>query len=344
MGLTPEYRLLANQADITNTIRRRLVSLRYTDEAGLDSDMLEIVLTDHEPERPIDIPPTGAELELFLGYDGAAERIGLFVADEVELAGWPGQMTIRARAAPFDTSKAGKTSLQTQKTRSWDAGKTIGDVVKTIAAEHGLEPAVADLLASIALPHLAQTDESDINFLSRVARRYDAVIKPAGGKLVLAKVGTSKTVTGQSMPTVTLAPGDVTSWRMSVSKREKSGTVVACWHDTQAAKRHEVQVGTGDPVTRLKMYYPNQDLARSAAQAEIQKRERGTVSVSVTLPGRTDLVAEGRLVLRGFRPGVNGEWSIKRTEHTLSGGGYVTSVEAETPNSGGTQPVEDVAD
>ena len=344
MGLTPEYRLLANQADITNAIRRRFISLRYTDEAGLDSDMLEIVLADHDTERPIEIPPTGAELELFLGYDGQAERIGMFVCDEVELSGWPGQMTIRARAAPFETSKAGKNSLQTQKTRSWDAGKTLADVVKTIASEHGLSPAIADVLKSVTLPHLAQTDESDINFLSRVARRYDAVVKPAGGKLVLAKTGTAKTVSGKAMSAVTLTPADVTSWRMSLSKREKSGCVIACWHETEAAKRHEVKVGDGEPVTRLKMYYPNQDLARSAAESEIRKRERGTVSVSVTLPGRTDLVAEGRIVLRGFRPGVNGEWSIKRAEHNLSSSGYVTSVEAETPTSGDTKPVDDVSD
>lgn len=344
MGLKPVYRLLANQSDITDTIRRRFISLRYTDEAGLDSDALEIVLADNEPDRPIEIPPTGAELELFLGYDNQAERIGLFVCDEVELSGWPGQMTIRARAAPFDQSKGGKSSLQTQKTRSWDAGKTLAEVVNVIAAEHGLDPAVSESIGKIVLPHLAQTDESDLHFLTRIARRYDAVVKPAGGKLVLAKTGNAKTVSGQAMPTVTLTPAEVTSWRVSITKRETSGTVVACWHETGAAKRHEVKVGSGEPVTRLRMYYPNQDLARSAAQAEIQKRERGTVTVHVTLPGRTDLVAEGRLILKGFRDGVNGEWSIKRAEHTLSGGGYVTSVEAETPNSGKTQPVEDVAD
>lgn len=342
--MKPVYRLLANKADITNTIRRRLVSLLYTDEAGLDSDVLEIVLADNEAERPIDIPPTGAELELFLGYDGAAERIGLFVADEVELSGWPGQMTIRARAAPFDQSKSGKSSLQTQKTRSWEAGKTLAEVVKIISAEHGLEPAVAESVGKIVLPHQSQTDESDIHFLTRIARRYDAVVKPAGGKLVLAKTGSAKTVTGGSLPSVTLKPSDVTAWRVSITKRDTSGTVVACWHETGAAKRHEVKVGSGEPVTRLKMYYPSQDLARSAAQAEIQRRERGTVSITVTLPGRTDLVAEGRLILKGFRDGVDGEWSIKRAEHTLSGSGYVTSVEAETPNSGTTQPVEDVAD
>jgi hypothetical protein len=30
--------------------------------------------------------------------------------------------------------------------------------------------------------------------------------------------------------------------------------------------------------------------------------------------------------------------------HTLGDGGYVTTVEAETPNSGETPPAEDVAD
>ena len=344
MGLRPVYRLLANQTDITNTIRRRLISLRYTDEAGLDSDVLEIVLADNEPDHPIEIPPTGAELELFLGYDDMAERIGLFVADEVELSGWPGQMTIRARAAPFEKSKAGKINLQSQKTRDWDAGTTLGDVAKKIASEHGLIPAVAEELASVVLPHLAQIDESDINFLSRIIRRYDAAIKPAGGKLILAKVGEAKTVSGRDMPSVTLTPGDVSSWRVSIAKREKSGAVIAYWHETEAAKRHEVQVGEGEPITRLKMYYSSQALARAAAETELRKRERGTVSVSVTLPGRTDLIAEGRLILRGFRSGVDGEWSIKRAEHNLGSGGYTTSVEAETPNTGDTPKVEDVAD
>jgi phage protein D len=120
--------------------------------------------------------------------------------------------------------------------------------------------------------------------------------------------------------------------------------VVAYWHAVKEAKRNEVKVGTGEPVSRLKMYYPTQEMALAAARSELDRRERRKVTVSVTLPGRTDLVAEGRLILKGFRDGVNGEWSIKRAEHTLGDGGYVTTVEAETPNSGETPPAEDVAD
>ena len=340
----PEFRLLANQADITATIQDRLVSLRFTDAAGLESDVLEIVLADHDPLQPIQMPPTGAELELFLGYDGLAQRMGLFVCDEVELAGWPGEMTIRARAAPFDTSKGGKQNLQTQKTRSWPKGTKLGDMAKKIAKEHGMEAAVAKSLASIALPHIDQADESDLHFLGRVAKKYDAVVKPAGGKLVLAKKGETKSVSGEQLPAVALVPTDVSRFRVVMSKRETAGMVVAYWHAVKQAKRNEVKVGQGEPVSRLKMYYPTKEMALAAARSELQRRERGKVTVSLTMPGRTDLVAEAPLTLAGFRDGVNGEWVITRVEHSLDSGGYSCTVEAETPNSGDQANVEEVAD
>lgn len=339
----PQYKLLANKQDITALISDRLISLRYTDEAGMDSDMLEITLADHVPANPIQVPATGAELELFMGYDGQLDRIGLFVCDEVELAGWPGEMTIRGRAAPFDQSKSGKSNLQTQKTRSWAKGTKLGAMVKKIAKEHGLEPAVAESLAGIVLPHIDQADESDLHFLGRVAKKYDAIVKPAAGKLILAKTGSAKTVSGQSLPTVTLAPGEVSRWRVVMSKRETAGMVVAYWHAVKSAKRHEVKVGQGEPVKRLKMYYPTQEMALAAARSELDRRERRKVTVSLTLPGRTDLVAEGRVILAGFRDGVDGEWSITRAEHSMDSGGFSTTVEAEQPNDGSTAEVEDAA-
>lgn len=342
--MSPNYRLVANSNDITAIIKDRLVSLRFTDGTGYDSDMLEVVLADNDPDNPIQMPATGAELELFLGYDDAAERIGLFICDEIELSGWPAEMTIRARAAPFDLSKNGKTALQTQKSRSWPKATTLGAMVKKIAAEHGLEPAIAAKLASISLPHIDQNAESDLHFLARVAKKYDAVVKPAAGKLILAKKGEAKAVNGQSLPKVTLTQEEVSRWRLVRSKRETAGMVVAYWHVTKNAKRNEIRVGSGVPVMRLKMYYPTKEMAVAAARSELDRRERGQVKLSVTLPGRTDLIAEGRVVLSGFRDGVAGEWSITRAEHSMDRNGYVTLIEAEKPNEGEIPEVEEVSE
>ena len=340
MGLTPNYRVVANSADITDAIAGRLSTMRFTDEAGVDSDALEIVLADTDPDNPIQMPPTGAELELFLGYDGASQRMGLFVVDEIELGGWPGEMTIRARAAPFLNSKGGKANLQTQKTRSWAKGTTLGAIVKKVASEHGMTGMCAASLASIALPHLDQSDESDLHFLLRVAKKYDGVVKPSNGKLVVAKRGETKSVSGEQLSTVTLTPSDVKGFRVTLARREDSGSVVASYHDAKKAKRHTVTVGTGEPVTRLRMQHSTKDMALAAAKAELAKRGRAKVKVSLVLEGDPAICAEAPLTLVGFRDGVPASLVITRVEHALDkSGGYVCSVEAELPNSTGQQSV-----
>ena len=340
-GIEPSWRILADQADITAIIAQRFISLTLTDAVGMESDTLEITLSDNDPLAPIAIPPTGAELQLFLGYDGFTMPMGMFVCDEVELAGWPGEMVIRARAATYDKSKGGKSDLQTQKTRSWPKGTKLGDMVAKIAKEHGMEPAVAASLKNIPLPHTDQADESDINLLVRLAKKYDAVVKPANGKLVLAKRGESKSVSGEALAPVLLEPADCASWRIVLAKRETAGMVVAYWHAVKQAKRNEVKVGKGEPVRRLKQYYPTEEMALAAARADLARRERGQETISLTVTGSPLIAAEAPLTLAGFRPGVDGQWLISRVTHRLDAqGGYVCDVEGEKPNKDEQAKVE----
>ncbi len=334
MGLiAPQFRVSANEQDITAAIADRLISLRLTDEMGFQSDTLELRLADYDPANPIEKPPKGAELEVWLGYDGDVQRMGMFVADEIELAGWPGTMTIRARAAAYEDTPKGKTDLQTQKVRSWQSGVKLGDMVAKIAKEHGMQPAVAKALSGIVLPHFDQTEESDISFLVRVTKQYDAAVKPSGGKLVVAKRGDSKTTSGDAMPTITLAATDCTAFHMVESAKESPGTVVAYWHSKAQSKKNEIKAGSGEPVKRLRHFYPNAEAATAAAKGELDKRKRGESKLTVSMPGNPNLQAEGTLVLTGFREGINGEWLIKRAEHELdSKGGYSSSVDCEKPN------------
>lgn len=340
-GIEPSWRITANTIDITTAIRERFVRLTLTDAVGIESDLLEITLSDDNPLLPIAIPPTGAELEVALGYDGINIPMGMFVCDEIELAGLPGEMVIRARAAPYDKSKGGKTDLQTQKTRSWPSGTKLGDMVSKIASEHSMTPAVAESLKSIALPHIDQADESDINLLIRLTKKYDAIVKPAAGKLTLAKRGESKSVSGEALATVLIDPSDCANWRMVLSKRETAGMVVAYWHAVKNAKRNEVKVGAGEPVRRLKQYYPNEAMALAAARADLERRKRGQVTWAGTVTGAPWIAAECPLLLAGFRVGVDGDWLISRVVHSLdSSSGYTCNIEAEKPNSDDAPDVE----
>lgn len=341
MGLNkhPAFMVTANGRDISGTLTPRLKEISLTDETGFQSDTVEIILADHDPLDHVAIPPTGAELEVWLGYtETGLQRMGLYIADEIELQGWPGEMVIRGRATPYETSKGGKSDLQTQKTRSWAKDTTLGAMVSKIAKEHGLEAATAKSLAGIALPHFDQTEESDISFLARVVRKYDGAVKPGGGKLVVAKRGESKSTSGEDMPTVVLAATDCSRWSMNISTRDSEGTVVAFYHDRGAAKRQEVSVGSGDPVRRLRHNFPDKASAEKAAQAELDKRDRRKNKLSLTMPGDPLLAAEARLQLEGFRPGVLTEWLITRVQHRFSPGiGYSCDVEAEKPKGDESQ-------
>ena len=84
LNIAPAFRILANSEDITAAIRDRFKSMRLTDETGTTSDTVEITLADHDPANPIAVPPTGAELEVFIGYDDQAQRMGLFVVAVVQ--------------------------------------------------------------------------------------------------------------------------------------------------------------------------------------------------------------------------------------------------------------------
>lgn len=327
--MTPQYRVTANGGDITAVIADRLVSLRVTDEAGVESDTLELVLADHL--SPIQMPATGAELEVALGYDGKLTAMGLFVVDEIELSGWPSTMTIRARGAPFEKSKGGKTNLQTQKTRSWDAGTTISTMVEKIAGEHGLRAAVAASLATVELPHTDQTRESDLHLLQRVAKRHDGALKAAGGTLAMTKRGEGKTASGDALPSLTVRAEQCTAFRATLAKRDAPGRVRAFWQDTSAARRETAEYGEDDPVRELRQVFPTQAAAEEAARAEWGRRARGEATASFTLPGDPAAVAEAPLKASGFRLGVDGEWIVSRVEHGFEpSSGYAMTIECES--------------
>ena len=339
----PAGRVMVNGGDITDLILPRLVSVSIEDTAGIQSDRCEIVLSDHMPLMPLAIPPAGAELSVALGYALQSLVVGLYVVEDVEVAGPPGLMRITGYAAAWGASSGGKTALTEQRNRSWPESTTVGTLVRTIAGETGFEPAVSEGAASISLAHLDQIDESDANLLSRVARDNGLVFKPGGGKLVMVKSGESTSASGQAMPAVVLKPSQVTRWRMQIRRREAAEKVVATYRDLNGAATVDVEVdgaaayagedGVRGPVAtrRLRRTYPTEAAARAAAKAELDEARRKSRTLTVDCPGNAALAAEGRLIMAGFRSGVAGEWAVTEVRHSMDASGFRSSVTAELP-------------
>lgn len=336
VGIAPTFLITANGSDISSKVKSRLISLRYSDQAGVKSDMFEFTMSDAIDDSPVEMPKVGAKLALYLGYDGQSQKMGEFIVDEVEREGWPDTLTVRAHAAVFDDGKGGEKALQSQKNRRWKKA-SLKDIAEKIAKDNGLQASVSQSVGSIQVPSTHQTDESDLHFLIRIARRYDGIVKVAGGKLMVVKKAEGKTMSGSSL-SFSIAPEDVTSYRMTLAKREESGSVRAYWHELKKGKRHAVTVGEGQPETSLKFNYMDETSAKEAAKAELARRGRQQAKLSLELPGHPELVAESTITLSGFRSGVNGSWTVTQVEHSLSESGYTCSIEAETKSAEAGSP------
>lgn len=323
----PVYRIEANNADITATIKEHFVSLTIVDEAGVKSDSLTLVLEDSAEN--INLPPSGAQLRVWLGYDEGARLMGLYVVDTIGVKGPPDRITIKAKGAPMEQSK-NYSALQTQQSRSWEPG-TLGDLVAAIANEHGLDPAVAPSLQDHQLPHLDQINESNMHLLTRVANDVGAMAKANGGKLLVIKRGEGKTATGKEMPVISMMKVEASTYSAEIIGRSNYKQVVTVWRDVEGGKDMEATAGSGEPVRRLRHVYPNQEAAKKAASSYLEAFQRGKSTVSITCPGRPDLVAECRLNLTDFRPGIKGLWSVKLATHRVTSGGYTTTVDGEVP-------------
>lgn len=317
----PAFSLTIGSADVTARLTDRLISLTVSDKSGEESDELEIVLDDRA--ATIEAPRKGAALSLALGYEGdALHGVGSFVVDEVEFSGPPDQLTIRAKAADM------RETLKVLKTRAWRA-TTLRDVLAKIAAEHGLQPQISASLGAVAVPHRDQTNESDLHFLTRLGRDHGAVAAPKDGRLVFAPAGTGRAVSGTALAAVTLARGDLTSWRSTAADRAAHGKVRARWRDLSAGRTRYAEAGEGTPVRTLRQLYRDQAAAQAAAQAELGRSQRAENGIELTLPGRAEISAQTPITVTGLRDGLSGSWIAATVEHRLdwSNGGFTTSVQ-----------------
>lgn len=322
--MTPDFKVIAAGVNITDLIGERLLALVVDDHAGFRSDTVEITLDDRG--NAIELPSRGVPLTVFMGYrETSLAPMGVFTADEVVAKGPPDRVIIRGKAVNLGGP------IKEQKTRNWDY-KTIGDIVNTIASEHGLEPKVAPALRPFLYAHVDQVDESDINLLTRIAKDHDAIATVKGETLLFIGKGEGKTASGLSMVPRPISKSGELRWSMTLASRGNFKSVKAHWHNEGTGKKETVTAGEGSPGKRLRHVYATRSEAEKAAKAKLDELKRGTNLFNITMPGDPTVAAEGQTIASGFRTGVNGLWSVTSTRHEISGGGFTTSIQAERPN------------
>lgn len=261
------------QQDITQVISSCLISLSLTDNRGLEADTLDLELSDHDGK--LALPPRNATISLALGWKGAPLiDKGQYSVDEVQFSGGAGsadRLTIRARAADL------KGSFSEQKERSFDK-KTLGKIIDTIAKENQLKSQCEKKLANTFIAHIDQTNESDINLLSRLAEEHGAMCTVKNGTLLFMPLGQGKTATGKPIPLrkITRKSGD--NYNFSIAESENYKAVRAYWHDTDTGKRGEITVDENTKIVKKQRMTKGRTLKNGTVKGRrLSKRKYNTI-------------------------------------------------------------------
>lgn len=328
----PAYRLTVAGKDITPAVDARLESLTLTEGRENTADQLDLVLLDHD--GLLEIPRKEAEIALQLGWVGQQlVDKGIFVVDEVEHSGAPDKITIRARAADLGGE------IRTRQEKSWH-DTTLGAILATLAQRNKLTHKVDAKLAATKVAHIDQTGESDMHFITRLARRYDAVATVKKKHLLFMPINGTKTSKGQSLPVVEITRKDGDQHRWASSTRDAFDGVKAHWSDSVGGKRKTAVAGkkTGNTKT-LKETYASERDALAAARSELQRLARGMATFDLNLAiGRPELTAQTPVRVKGWKADIDGQgWLVKEVVHTLGDGGLSSKVQMER---GGNSPTE----
>lgn len=320
----PTYRLTVAGQDITPKFNARLERLSLTEGRQNQADQLDITLLDHD--GLLAIPRKEAEIALQLGWVGQPlVDKGLFVVDEVEHSGTPDKVTIRARAADMGSQ------LRARQETSWH-GTSLGAIVGVLAGRNQLTHKVDPRLAAIAVQHLDQTNESDMHFLTRLARLYDAVATVKKKHLLFMPINGTQNSQGQGLPTIHITRQSGDQHRWASSERDAFDGVRAYWSDNVGGKRKEVYAGKKDGrLKTLKETYASEADALEAAKAERQRIARGMATLDLTLAtGNPELMAQSPVTVQGFKPEIDGQdWLVAEVTHTLDDGGLITKLQME---------------
>jgi phage protein D len=223
-------------------------------------------------------------------------------------------------------------AMHERREKSWH-GQTLGAIVRAIATRHSLKPAIGATIAKILIDHIDQTHESDMSFLTRLAKRYDAVMNVKDLRLLFMPIGTGKTVSGKPLGVIELTRSSGDWHRYHVAQRESYAGVRAHYHSNAKGKRKSVVIG-GENNKNMKVLpedYATEAEARAAAQAEYDRTQRSQATFDFTLArARPDAFPEMPVTVSGFKPEIDATpWLVKKATHTINDSGFETMLEME---------------
>ena len=307
VDIDPIYVLVVNGADVTTKMYENSASMTYTDNDGDESDALDIKVAGKWEK--VSFKDTA---ELWLGYLGSAVwHVGTFTIQSVTIGAF--ETTIKATSANFNDRLKEKSDMVHK-------DKTIKKIVEEIASKQGLKVR-CDVDGS--LQYILQQDESDIHFLTRLAKDSNAIFKIKKDELIF--INRDKTNTH----TIEVAECYGDGPKVNFNNRTVYGSAITEYWNSKANKTESVRVGKARPALKVDEHFESRAEALRVLNSRLKSENRGQVSGSLSIYGM-DVVAGNKLELKGDKRFDGFKFGITRVTHSIGESGFVTALEFES--------------
>jgi phage protein D len=320
----PQWILTYRGVNISGDISPMVRAISYVDQLGGASGELCVEVEDHAQrwQGPW-YPALGDGIEAFLGYQGGQLLdCGAFQIDDLELSGPPDVFRLRCLAAYITPA------MRTRNSAAYE-GQTLLGIAATVAAKYGLALVSAPDLEDVAFARVTQRDETDLEFISRLAREFDYDFTIRGAQMVFYARAAL-----ESAPAIaTLGRGAFESFEFRNRTRRIYSTASVAYFDP-SGKQLIAQSASAAPAVpagdTLKIIARCENATQAAlrAAAALHRSNRLFIRTRLLGPGNPALAAGCNVWLSGWGV-LDGVYLIETARHRLSRTrGYTTELEA----------------
>ncbi len=302
--VTPDFKLQINKQDISEEVKSEIMTIEFNDRFENEADNLIIEFADLYSFEEDDT------VDCWIGYkESGLYYVGSFVINEVLNK----KFTTSISATSFDFSL----SMKEKKNRSFK-NVTTKQIVEKIAKEHEFSVKID---SSLFVKYIAQTNESDLNFLQRVAKVYDLVFSIKNKTIIMIKEE-------ETLPAFYIDERECSDYDFRRSKREKYNSVEISWHDTKSHSTKKVMIGEDEPTLKISKRFSNEAEARAVALSELKKTNGKTISGTISTYGQ-NIIAGGLLDIDGFGEMDYDIFIAKEVSHRIDENGYNMTIQFE---------------
>jgi len=312
-------------------LNAQAIHIELIDNPGYASDSIRILASvDSHDDIRIEKGDTVGFQQGYLDAPSLYD-MGRFKVTAINPLYFPSRLEIEATADALHFNQPAKL----RRSQSY-ISKTLADIVGEISARLNLEPKVHQRFRDNVIVYIDQKNESDMSFLQRLAKRYDAIAKTYDGHLIFAPRGVVSAASGRDFEPVELVVptpnqkaviNGLKSLNLRSSEREIASGVKADYYDLNLADIRSVTVGTA-PYIQLPGRFADETTARDFANSELSRIKRQSLKFDFSLPGNPELMTDRLVNISGASDRVNGLSSCDVVRHVHTPGSFTTFVEA----------------